>query len=115
MSEALDVFLQEKEAKPCDLVDGEHIYFSCSNCNAPLLDLWQLQPTNDVIWQVRADCPFCGDHSWVKDVYSASFGPTGMLGKDGKPYCGVGDWYDKTVDGKNIIVFEMVKAREYNV
>ena len=114
MSDGLDVFLEEKEAKVCDMVDGQHIYFECSNCAAPLMDLWQFNPTKDVIYKVRAECPFCGDHSWVKDVYSYSFGPTGMLGKDGQPYCSIGDWYDKTINGEVITIFETVKARDYN-
>ena len=111
MSE-LEMDLVEKESKPCDVVDGKHTYFYCSNCNAPLLDIWHLQPTDQTIWKVRADCPFCDDHSFVKDIDSFHFGPTGLYCPDG-PYCSVGDHEIVEINGEEIIVFKMIKTREH--
>lgn len=112
MSESVDVYLTEKVSKPVDLVDGPHKHFYCSNCNAPLLDIWETQPTSEPVWLVRAECPFCGDHSFVQEINSVHFCPTGLDTGDG-PYCGLGDWYPSEKD-EQILIFEMVKAREYN-
>ena len=44
------------------LSDGPHIYLSCSNCRARLVDLWITVPEANITWQVRAaNCPFCDE------------------------------------------------------
>lgn len=53
------------------LKDGGHVYVRCSNCEAILMDLWKTLPKNgekEIKWKVRANCPFCGDKSFVHDV-----------------------------------------------
>lgn len=113
MSNSIEIEFVERVSKPVDLVDGPHTYFYCSNCEAPLLDIWHTQPTNDTVWKIRADCPFCGDHSYVQEVKSAAFCPA-ALDVVGGPYCGLGDWDSVEINNEEIIIFKMVKAREYN-
>lgn len=66
---------EPREVEPRGLEDGGHVIVRCSNCNAGLLDIWRTLPhavnprTGKVFqWKVRANCPFCGDRSFVTEV-----------------------------------------------
>jgi hypothetical protein len=63
---------------PHNLVDGGHVLLSCSNCDAILADLYLTKP-NVPRFNYKANCPFCGDTSFVKDV--AGVGHMGGYGK----------------------------------
>lgn len=41
------------------LRDAGHVYLTCSNCHAVLVDLWRTRPHEPETWKVRATCPFC--------------------------------------------------------
>ena len=50
------------------LTDGEHIILECSNCKAPLVDIWVTQPDLILKSKLRAECAHCGDKSFEKEV-----------------------------------------------
>lgn len=61
--------------------NSEYLY--CSNCNKVLMEIWVMRPdeknpaTGEPLkTQVSADCPFCGDHSFIKDIIGG-FAPGG--------------------------------------
>ena len=77
MSEPIRMAVREN-APPKDkmgLKDGGHVYVRCSACEAILLDVYRTMPnavnprTGKVFeWKLQANCPFCGDHSYVTEV-----------------------------------------------
>lgn len=50
------------------LKDGGHVYPTCSNCRAKLMDIFITRPHEKDIWKVRCNCPFCGDQSFITEV-----------------------------------------------
>ena len=48
--------------------DEKHHFFRCSNCNAPLIDIWVQHPNFDMAWKFVVECPHCGDKSYEQDV-----------------------------------------------
>lgn len=65
----------ERVAEKVGLVDGGHVYIRCSNCEAILMDIWRTSPDainpltkKPFLWKIRANCPFCGDHSFITEV-----------------------------------------------
>lgn len=50
------------------LADGGHSYLSCSDCNAWLVDVWVTRPNEEMVWKLQAECPFCGDRSFVTEL-----------------------------------------------
>ena len=50
------------------LEDGGFVSLSCSNCRKPLATLWVTKPRADIVWRVRASCPYCGDKSYIQEV-----------------------------------------------
>ncbi len=65
----------EKEKPVIGLEDGGHVIIKCSNCDRGLLDIFITQPraidpaTNKpFVWNMKAKCCFCGDHSYVKEI-----------------------------------------------
>lgn len=50
------------------LEDGGHTILSCSNCKRELVDIWVTSPKIKQTFKYQANCPFCGDKSYVKDV-----------------------------------------------
>lgn len=53
---------------PEGLSDGGHVYPSCSNCRATLMDIWITRPHEPEKYRIRALCPWCGDTSFVVTV-----------------------------------------------
>jgi len=64
------------------LEEGKHVYLSCSNCRAMLVDLWVNQPDakdsdgKPYHWKAKANCCFCSDSSWEKE-FEGLFYPGG--------------------------------------
>lgn len=47
------------------------IHFDCRVCGAPLADIY-VTPTSEAInWSMQANCPHCGDSSYVKEFEGA--------------------------------------------
>ncbi len=75
------------------LKDGGHIYPTCSNCDAILLDIWVTKPnaidprtSKPFEWKFMVNCPFCGDHSFLTEVTGAfHIGGYGITLPDGEP------------------------------
>ncbi len=55
------------------IVDGKHHLFRCSNCNAPLADLWVNFPSEEILWDFVAECCHCGDKSYKQTVHGSFF------------------------------------------
>ena len=53
--------------QPTGIIDGKHYFFECSNCKAPLVDIWVNYP-NDSVWNFIAECCHCGDKSYMQKV-----------------------------------------------
>lgn len=54
----------------------EHIHLTCANCDAGLVDIVLTEYDPSLAVKVRANCPFCGDSSFIKEV-------PGPYGRDG--------------------------------
>ena len=39
---------------------------NCANCNAPLVEIMVTRPDEDINFKMQADCPHCGDKSFIK-------------------------------------------------
>lgn len=50
----------------------EDFTFVCSNCEAPLAECWLKEKQSDAK-KLKAECPHCGDQSFVKEVSSEFF------------------------------------------
>ena len=49
--------------------DGGSVFVYCSNCNAPLAELWITRPEMQIKSEVVAECPHCGDKSYITELY----------------------------------------------
>lgn len=45
----------------CDVV-------KCSNCNKDLMIVKGKDTKKDFVSKIQVDCPFCGDHSYLKEI-----------------------------------------------
>lgn len=61
--------------------DHGNLIISCSNCNKPLVDLFITNTEADIQWQCVAECCYCGDKSFIKDV-KGIFRPGGCITVD---------------------------------
>ena len=63
--------------------DDGSITIRCSNCSAPLVELWQRNPNAHQETTIRASCAHCGDKSF-KEVVIGTFysGSTDFSGID---------------------------------
>ena len=52
-----------------EFTDGKHIVLDCSKCGKKLADLWITQPDLDVHTKVVAECNYCGDRSYEKEIH----------------------------------------------
>src|SRR5688572_29820531 len=52
-----------------ELTDGSHIILQCSKCRKKLCDLWVVQPKLDIHTKVVAQCDYCGDRSFEKEIH----------------------------------------------
>ena len=66
------------------LKDGGHVILECSNCNKPLVDIFIVKPDakkedgSDFIWRCQAECCYCNDKSFIKNVVGI-FRPAGII------------------------------------
>lgn len=51
---------------PNELQDGGKTVISCSSCGKPLIEVWIIQSKFPMQSQVYAQCPYCGDHSFIQ-------------------------------------------------
>lgn len=111
------------EAKPKEklgLKDGGHVYIPCSNCDAILMDVWRTMPDainphtgKTFFWQLSANCPFCGDKSYLIPV-EGIFHPGGYgRMKEDNPEDDIPSTIidNFTTDGDKV-TFEIKKANE---
>ncbi len=71
------------EKGPEGLQDGGHVYPTCSNCDAILMDIFRTRPHETQVWKIRAACPFCGDASFITEIRGGfHVGGYGILKKD---------------------------------
>ena len=62
--------MSETEPTPIHgIVNGEHIFISCEDCNTPLIDIWKTKPS-DRLTKVKVVCKNenCGGESWIHEV-----------------------------------------------
>jgi hypothetical protein len=48
-----------EDRAPAGLKDGGHVYLSCSNCRALLVDIYITRPHEPHAWKCQATCPWC--------------------------------------------------------
>lgn len=103
-----------KQAEPEGLKDGGHVYVSCSNCDAGLLDVWRTRPHEKEVWHVRASCPFCGGRSYAVEIKGGFH-----VGGYGTPKPGDGDetipstiYTGQVSVEDNVFLFKTIKANE---
>jgi hypothetical protein len=71
---------------PATVKDGKHHKLTCSNCEAPLADIWETSIIHrDDPWLIRANCAHCGDLSGVVEVFSATYHLGVVENEDGSP------------------------------
>lgn len=104
------------------LVDGGHTYLECSSCGNKLIDIFHTQP--DAIdprtgepfqWKMRAQCCYCGDKSYIKDITGKFH--IGGYGEDKEddpnddiPRTKMNGDYTEIIDGEEVLVIKTVKA-----
>jgi len=49
-------------------MDGGDVMVHCSNCEAPLAELWVTRPEMSIKTEVVAECPHCGDKSYIVEL-----------------------------------------------
>lgn len=91
--------------------DGGHVYLSCSDCRAKLVDVWITRPAEDIQSKLSATCPFCGDKSFSTEVTGGfHVGGFSSENEDGE------DIPSTIIDGSEIIdnsiVFYVKKATD---
>ena len=59
------------------LLDGRKEYLTCANCKARLVELWHTRPEEKNKLKFKANCPFCGDKSYIKE-FSTGFHFSGI-------------------------------------
>lgn len=74
-----------KETGPEGLRQGGHVIVSCSSCRAGLMDIWRTRPHEPHTWKVQANCPFCGDKSFVVEVQGGFHNGGMALAKEDEP------------------------------
>lgn len=50
------------------MLDGGDVFVYCSECNAPLAELWITRPEMKIKSEVVAECPHCGDKSYITEL-----------------------------------------------
>lgn len=71
-----------QQPKVTGLKDYGHVYLNCSNCLAPLADIWIVDKDFPVDWKFKAECPHCNDASFVKEVRGKFYLGPGCINKD---------------------------------
>lgn len=85
------VLSEQSDYSPSGVKFGGEKLLKCSACNKPLVKIVitrpnELDPTtkNVIEWKLKADCPYCGDHSFEEVIkggwtYSGIEGPNELL------------------------------------
>lgn len=73
----------------------------CSKCGVVLLNLYKTADA-DITLSFQADCPFCGDHSFVVQV-------RGMVSIECGPTTSLADFVEKIVGGENVTLVQLYK------
>lgn len=94
------------------IVDGGNVTAYCSSCGVGLLNFGITSPTKDTYWNVRVDCPHCGDKSYVEKIYSNTFYTSPEWTHKGKTTKFVGNDEAKTRDGEPLSIFLTVKVEK---
>jgi len=61
------------EEKKEPIVNGEAFFINCSNCGAPLVQIWVTGPEAKVKTKMVAMCPHCGDKSYIKEIMGSFY------------------------------------------
>jgi hypothetical protein len=106
------------------LVDGGHTFIKCSACGKGLLDIFHTQPKavdpktkKPFKWRIKALCCYCGDHSYITEVFGKfHLGGYGKI-KEDDPTEDIPETFpDKNHTEKDehgeILVIKTVKARK---
>ena len=62
--------MSELEGTPeFGIVDGDHVFISCPDCNSELVDIWKTKPS-DRLTKVKVVCENkdCDGESWVYEI-----------------------------------------------
>ncbi len=105
----MEVTLNEvrRKSEPSTVKDGKHHILNCSNCLAPLVDIWETSKMEKPKepWLIKASCAHCGDCSAVVEVYSTTY-HVGTIAEDdnNNPYTLLKN-QTTTVNRENKLVF----------
>jgi hypothetical protein len=44
------------------------VVLRCADCRACLVDIYITDPEAEFVWQVKANCPFCGGASYAREI-----------------------------------------------
>lgn len=108
---------QRAERELIGLVDAGHNIIYCSNCGAPLIDIWITNPKINMQIKIQAICGHCGDHSFVREINGQfHYGPA-YINKSGN-YDENGECFSSlelpiTDDEKELIIFKTNKVRKW--
>lgn len=101
-----------------NLVDHGHVYIKCSNCLAPLVDVWLIDKELDIRWKLKAECPHCGDYSFVYDIQGRYYLGPGYENMDKNDVEGDKDKIYTTLDtfdnNGSIILIKTKKGLDWN-
>lgn len=96
---------------PEGLKDGGHVYLTCSNCNAGLLDVWRTRPHEPEVWKLRCSCPFCGDKSFITEIQGGfHVGGYGVIKEDDETDDVPSTKIDHTDIHGDTFIFNVIKA-----
>jgi hypothetical protein len=59
---------EQVEKESIYVLDGGDVFVKCSNCDAPLAECWITRPEMKIKSRIVADCPHCGDKSFITEV-----------------------------------------------
>jgi hypothetical protein len=51
--------------------DGGRFMLTCQCCHAPLVEVWQTRPDDELAMRIVAKCDHCGDKSTPLDIHGA--------------------------------------------
>lgn len=103
MSEELEFCLEGQFYEPLGLKDGGKHVIECSNCGAPLAEVWVTQPELRYRWKLRAKCCHCGDASFIVKI-------NGGFDLGSTDYTIIGPYEEIESDGYILIETEKLKV-----
>lgn len=114
--------LEIKRSKPRENFTGikneESIYLKCSNCLAPLAEILIVDKDFDMKWKFKADCPHCGDHSFIEEVKGRFYIGPGLENNDKTDLEGDKDQIYTIVETfeqvDDVVVVKTIKGKQWN-